>query len=357
MPRIMKRRLVLLVLTALALLPLACAADQNLQARFEKSLKDAKDISNVEIKWIDTLWIGDPESVKLLDANAKEFSRTFEYSFTAAGPKFRSTCKLVSGTETNLVKLMEAAFDGSKYVTYMGNNRHMSKSSTTSRAGNAETDLNPLTAPFMFLSKNGDDCPLCLLRSTDLASNGFGNGITLPAGQTAGDQIEFSLAGARNFKQDTTWVVSLDKEGDAFTPRTIQLILPATTNTIVRTLLDYTNLGAYQFPTRIAWTLSPFPPTSPPTVQMTGMVTVVSARIPEQIADSVFKLDSEEKSAAVVWDWDKKGFTKSPPRPANLQTLCTILKKRRVWWFAILVPVAIVAAIIAKKVAAQRRSV
>ena len=38
---------------------------------------------------------------------------------------------------------------------------------------------------------------------------------------------------------------------------------------------------------------------------------MISARIPDQIVDSVFTLDSEEKSAAVVWDWDAKNFTKS----------------------------------------------
>ena len=63
--------------------------------------------------------------------------------------------------------------------------------------------------------------------------------------------------------------------------------------------------------------MSSYPPTSPPTLLSTGTVTVISALIPDQIADSVFKLDSEEKSAAVVWDWDQKNFIKSPYENSN----------------------------------------
>lgn len=313
----MKLRLILLFVTALTSLPLAYAADQNIQARFEKSLKDAKAISNVEIKWVDTLWIGDPAGLKVLDPDAKEFSRTFEYSFTAAGPKFRATCKLVSGTETNLVKLTEAAFDGKTYVTYTADFGQMSKRSKTWPAGNAEAELNPLTAPFMFLSKHGDDCLQCVLRSIDLASNDFAQGFVLPAAQSTNGLLEISLPGTQLAKQPTTWKITLDEAGNAFTPGTIQQVVPGAKFQNVQRLLDYTNLGTYQFPSRIAWTSSSYPPTSPPAITMTGMVTVVSARIPNEVADSLFKLEAEEKAAKRVWDWDQHKFTKSAPHPAD----------------------------------------
>jgi len=45
----MKMRLLSLILGLLACWPLVSFADQDLQARFEKSLKDAKSISKVEI--------------------------------------------------------------------------------------------------------------------------------------------------------------------------------------------------------------------------------------------------------------------------------------------------------------------
>jgi hypothetical protein len=51
----------------------------------------------------------------------------------------------------------------------------------------------------------------------------------------------------------------------------------------------------------------------------TGTVTVISARIPGQIADSVFRLTSQEKSAATVWDWNQRKWTKTDPQSAKVQ--------------------------------------
>jgi hypothetical protein len=77
-------------------------------------------------------------------------------------------------------------------------------------------------------------------------------------------------------------------------------------------LLDYTNLGAYQFPRVIAWRTSTYPETFPTTLLATGTVTMVSVRVPEQIPDSTFELD--EKSVVTVWDWDQRKLTKVGPR-------------------------------------------
>ena len=76
-------------------------------------------------------------------------------------------------------------------------------------------------------------------------------------------------------------------------------------------LLNYTNVGTYQFPATITWTASSYPPTSSQGVIATGMTTLVSIRMPEQVAGSVFQLN--EDSAVTVWDWDQKSFTKSGP--------------------------------------------
>src|SRR6266853_6201998 len=109
----------------------------------------------------------------------------------------------------------------------------------------------------------------------------------------------------------------MDETGDSFTPQTIKFVAAGSKYEVVNRFLEYTNLGAYQFPSRIEWTMTSYPPTTPPTVLSTGTVAVISARIPDQIADSVFKLDSEEKSAAVVWDWDQKNFKKSANENSN----------------------------------------
>src|ERR1039458_778495 len=124
----MQMRLLSLILGFVSWLPLASLADQNLQARCEKSLKDAKSLSNVEVVWLDTLWINDPEVLKAL--NVKEFSRTMQYSYIASGLKYHAICKLISGTSTNLMKQCESAFDGNSFCTYSVENRRMTTSHT-----------------------------------------------------------------------------------------------------------------------------------------------------------------------------------------------------------------------------------
>lgn len=308
-------RLVSLILGFLACWPLASIADQDLQARFEKSLKDAKSISNVEIDWLDTFSLKDPEALKYQKANV--FSRTFQYSFMASGLKYRATRKLISGTSTNLTELCESAFDGKSYATYTGDTRQMTKSSVNAPGDNSESANNPLTAPFMFLTRNSDNCMTCVLRSTEIVFLELTNGLILPTGQRSNGLLEISMPGLPLGKQPTTWKIDIDEAGDSFTPKTIKHVAPGSGFEVVNRLLDYTKLGAYQFPSRIEWTMSSYPPTSPPTLLSTGTVTVISALIPDQIADSVFKLDSEEKSAAVVWDWDQKNFIKSPYENSN----------------------------------------
>jgi hypothetical protein len=78
-------------------------------------------------------------------------------------------------------------------------------------------------------------------------------------------------------------------------------------------LLNYTNLGSYQFPSRIEWMDAKYPPTIPPTILTTGTVTLTSARISKQVGDSVFELRNEEESADSILDWSAKNFVRVAP--------------------------------------------
>jgi len=318
------------------------------QARFEKSLKDAKSSSNVELDWLDTLWINDPKGLKAL--NAKVFSRTIQYSFIASGPKFRATCKLISGTKTNLAKLFESAFDGKSYATYSGDYRTMSKCSVKEPGSNSENPHNPLVVPFMFLTKYSDNCIRCVLRFTDIASDEFAKGLTLPTGQKSDDLLEISMPGLPLAKQPTTWKVTIDEAGDSFTPKKIKFVAPGSRYEVVNRFLEYTNLGAYQFPSRIEWTMSSYPPTSPPTLLSTGLVSVISARIPDRIEDSVFRLDSEENSAAVVWDWDRHKLIKAAPELAHVQVRTGIVRNV---FLLILFTTAVFTIVVVKKLSSK----
>lgn len=340
-----------IILGVLGFLPATGFSGEDVQARFEKSLRAARSFSNIEIEMLDTIWIKHPGFHGPKDP---EFYRTFEYSYVASGPKYRSKCKLVSASQTNVARLFESGFDGISYFGYDSDNRSMTLLKGSPRGDRGESYRNPLVAPFMFLSKESDDCPACGLRFTDISSPGFADGLRLPNGERVDGLLEIAIPGLPVAKQPTTWEIAFDEAGESFTPRTISRVIIGGGVKVVHRLLNYTNLGAYQFPMRIEVTQSAYPPTSPPNVLATGLTTVVSVRIPEEIADSVFKRDDMENAAAVVWDGDRKNFTKRSPELVKAQVVSRATRRvlLSTLFVTALIPILIV---LAKRVALKNR--
>ena len=147
----MRLRSAFLILVALSGLVITCVRGQDVQARLEKSLRDARSISNVEVRMVDVLWIKDYSLLEAKPADGVAFSRTFEYYYLAFGGKHRASCKLLSGTRTNLAKHFESAFDGTSYFCYDADQRYMTKSHSYQRGDRGECQNGPLVAPFMLL--------------------------------------------------------------------------------------------------------------------------------------------------------------------------------------------------------------
>jgi hypothetical protein len=293
-----------LILAALFGSLATCIGGPDLQQRLERSLRDAGSISNAEIRVIDTLWTKKPAWLK----GAAESSRTFEYSYVRSGQKYRAACKLISATDTNVARLFESTFDGTSYVCYDADRRYMTKSSTYQFGERGECQNSPLVAPFMFLSRQSDDCRSCLLRFADIAAPDFTNGQILPKGKDSRGLLHISVPGLPLGKQPTLWSIGIDETGDAFTPKTISWVAPGLGFEVIYRLLNYTNLGTYRFPTTIEWTARAYPLTASPSLLSTGMTRVISARIPERVAGSTFHLD--EESAERIWDSNQRRFTK-----------------------------------------------
>ena len=171
---------------------------------------------------------------------------------------------------------------------------------------------NPLVAPFRFLSKESESCPACVLRFTDIAARGFADGLVLPKGERVDGLLKMTMPGLSVAKQPTKWEICVEEDGDSFSPKTISWVVAGAGVKYVYKLLNYTNLGTYQFPTRIETTGSSYPPSSPPSLLVTGLTTVVSVRMPAQVADYAFRLD--EGLPAAIWDVDQGKFTRSAPR-------------------------------------------
>lgn len=349
----MKKQLVLSAIVLMGYLPWVGWASENVQDRFDNSLKNITSITNVEINWLDTLSVQDPEVLQYL--NAKTFVRTLQYSYTASGQKYHATCKLISGTQTNLEKLSVSSFDGKSYATYSGNQHYMTTRShdIPGEGDNAQNGMNPLLAPFMFLTKNSDHCKLCMLRFVDVVSGSFTN-VALPVGKNSDDLVEISMPGTLWNTQPTIWKIDLNQVGDSFTPKTITFTVPSMHYETVNRLLNYTNLGAYEFPSRLEWVTSSYPPTVPPTILSTGLVVLISARMPDNITDSTFRLDDERKLAATVWDWNHNTFTKTAPNLVKAQSQSSFVRNTLllILFITAVVPIVVV---VAKKLTARRR--
>lgn len=312
------RLLYLVTLALVGWLPHSRAATTEVQSRFENSLRAATSISRVEIEWLDTLWIGDPHALKGIGVKEGAFTRVFRYSYTASGPKYRVSRQLVSGTGTNLVRHTEGAFDGTTFYHYKADSRYFVKTREATRSDPAEDQSSPLLAPFMFLTRHSDDCIHCGLCFTELGDLKVPQEFALPRGQGGAGEVEISVLGLPVGGQPTTWKLELDGAAEAFRPKTITRITPGWQNQTVNRLLNYTNLGGYVFPTRIEWAASSYPPTSPPSLRMTGMVTLVYARLPkEEPPEAVFTLEREAKLAETVWDADEHKFSRVAPAIAK----------------------------------------
>jgi thiol-disulfide isomerase/thioredoxin len=305
------------MLALIGWLPIASAASTEVQSRFEKSLRAATSISLVAA-WLDTLSDSDPEALRATGSE-KAFVRVVRYSYIASGPKYRLTWQLVSGTGTNLVRHKESAFDGTTFYFYRADSRHLTKTRDAILAGSDESPNSPLLAPFMFLTTRSDDCIHCGLRFTELASLTAPQELALPKKQGETADIEISiLDGLPVGGQPTTWKLELDGAGETFTPKTITSIVPGWRAQSLNRLLNYTNFGGYFFPTRMEWAWSSYPPTSPPTFTQTGVVTLISARIPTQVpAEALFSLEAEAKVADTIYDLDEHKFSRVAPEVAK----------------------------------------
>jgi hypothetical protein len=187
----------------------------------------------------------------------------------------------------------------------------MTKSHVFAIGERGECQNSPLIAPFMFLSQQSDKCLSCKLRFADVVAADFAQGMILPNGKESNGLIHVAAPGLPLGNQPTLWSISVDETGDSFTPRSIIRTIPGFGQQAAYTLLGYTNLGEYKFPTTIAWSASGYSGTSSPSLLSTGMITVVSMRVPEHVPDATFQLD--EELAVTIWDSDQGKFTKSGP--------------------------------------------
>jgi thiol-disulfide isomerase/thioredoxin len=298
-----------------------------LQLRLEKALENARAITNVEIQYDDVLWIkGKPISAvasndftRTMHTDypfANDSTRTMHVTYIASDEKYRTECHSESPQTTNITKFEETAFDGKLWSGLSDFNN--GSPSMVQQDGDNQNDLenpyNPLIQPLLFLSRFSDDCIPCALRFVDLRSPDILNGLILPDAENSNGVLRMSFPGLPQNGINQLWSIAIDDADLDFTPKSISRTiyargqLPYDLETTY-TFSDYTNLGAYRFPTKMAYQHFDVPTNKllAPTLTSTGAVTVVSVKIPAQIPDSTFRLD-ESKAAHIFNTGQTKGY-------------------------------------------------
>jgi len=306
--------------------------NQSPQIRLEKALENARSITNVEIQYDDMLWIKG-KAISAAESNewkrtmstgypfANDYTRISHITYSASGEKYRIESHTESPQTTNLVKLEEKAFDGKLWSSISSQAATLEQDSRASMAqqdgdnqNDLENPLNPLLQPFLFLSRSSDDCVPCALRFVDLRSPDILNGLNLPDGENSNGVIHLSFRGLPRSGVDQLWSITIDDADPDFMPRRISDTvyagnrLPFDAETSY-TLSGYTNIGAHHFPTKLAYTAFYLPTNHllAPTLASTGMVTVVSIKVPTQIPASTFRLD--ESKVLHIWNTgETKGY-------------------------------------------------
>ncbi len=289
--------------------------------RLEKALENARSITNVEIQYDDVLWIkGKP--ISAAESNDWEramhtsypFANDYTYithnKYISSGGKYRAESRGESPQKTNINNFTEMAFDGKLWSEFNKRGGSMD-GSMVQQDGDNQNDLenpyNPLLQPFLFLSRFSDDCKPCALRFIDLRSPDILNGLVLPDSESSNGMRHVSFPGLPLNGVNQLWSIAIDDADPDFKPRSISRTmyagsgLPYAVETTY-TLSDYTNIGAYHFPMKLAHRDFNVPTNKllAPTLASTGVVTLVSVKIPTQIPDATFRLD--ESKVAHIWN-------------------------------------------------------
>ena len=140
------------------------------------------------------------------------------------------------------------------------------------------------------------------------------NGLILPDVESANGVLHVSFPGLPLNGINQLWSLTVDDSDADFKPMSISKIVYADNRLPSGferscTFAGYTNIGAYRFPTRMAYRDLTVPTNRlvTPTLVLTGLVTLVSVRTPTQVPDSTFRLD--ESQAERIWNSDAfKGY-------------------------------------------------
>lgn len=129
------------------------------QQRIERAIEQLRQLDALEIEAVDEL------RADMSELGLPDFGRRTWFKFVKSGPKFRIECtnapvrSLPANTpNTNLVQKVVVAYDGVTWSTYVDDYRYLVVGRTNPPGDPSPCPLNPVLAPFVFLSKESDKC-------------------------------------------------------------------------------------------------------------------------------------------------------------------------------------------------------
>lgn len=307
-PRLATSPLIFILIILWGLSGPARGEDASLQIRLERALENARTITNIEIHYDDFLWLKRRPGSFF----TKDFSRTMHVTYIASGGKYRIESQTESAQTTNIIKLKQTAFDGKLWAEFKSNGDQMVEQDGDMPGG--DQPFCPLVQPFLFLSKASDDHPNYGLRFTDLHDPDILDGFILPNAADSSGADQFSFPGLPSNGRKQLWSVTCGEADPDFRPEKVSVIaygggkLPFDVES-TNFFSDYTNIGAYYFPAKMVYSMFNVPTNrlQAPTLVLTGMVTMVSVKLPTQIPEATFRLD--ESKAAHIWNTgETKGY-------------------------------------------------
>ena len=269
-----------------------------MQMLFQKALKNAQQVTNVELYAADELSVQRPKG--------NSFSKSSQFLFISSRGRYRTECRSESAN-TNVIKFYETAYDGSLFSGLDVNKAYMAQGDKDEPGDRSVNPLNPLIAHLVFLSKESDDCKGCRIRFTDVLSSSIASQVNLTNIQERNGFYEITVPGGRIDKKLTSWRISLAQSATNFTPKAIVRVVPGEAE-VVYSFDNYTNVKNFWFPQSISYSAHAHSNITASDT-LTGKTTVVSVTMPTNIPDSTFRLD--EKQAKTIWNNDRQQIIKN----------------------------------------------
>ena len=130
------------------------------QAFIGNSINNLKSCSNLSVTSSNTLFI--------IESYNKTNEIISKISYLSAGGDYRIKYKWLEGRQP-VNPEVQVSYNGNKHAEYYGGKLNQ-VSYSKHDSPTSLVPINPIIAPFIFLSKDDDACPVCLLRMGDVAS-------------------------------------------------------------------------------------------------------------------------------------------------------------------------------------------